>query len=51
MSFEKVKKIFNSAGNNHFDEEIKELQIFLTNLARIYYDWYMRKNEMEHGIM
>jgi hypothetical protein len=45
LPFEKTKKIFNSDGNNYTDEEIKEMQIFLTNLTRIYYDWYMRENQ------
>lgn len=45
MSFEETKSIFNSEGNNYTDEEIRQMQMVLTNFARIYYDWYMRETE------
>ena len=45
LSFEKTKSIFNSDGNNYTNEEIRQMQMVLTNYARIYYDWYMRENE------
>jgi predicted acetyltransferase len=45
ISFEKAKGIFNSNKGKYTDDEIKEMKIFLTNFARIYYDWYIRENE------